>query len=301
MTATPESRPAGVVLLTGSEGAIGRWLRRELERHGHRVRGLDLRPARRSTDEHVVADLRDPVALRTAFQDVEAVVHAAAIPGDHVDGPTVMSTNVLGTWNVLEACAALGIRRVVCLSSINAQGSVGGLRPPDYLPIDDDFPHHPLTPYQLSKHLLEEMCRSFSERHGMVTLCLRPVWVARPDDDTTAGFGTGAFVEQWRDDYWAYVDVRDVADAVIRALRVAGVRHDCFLLAARDTSVAEETRALVGRDYPDVPWPNVDPDDYFAHDLHRSLIDCHHAREVLGWEARHSWRDTPRGLARPGR
>jgi nucleoside-diphosphate-sugar epimerase len=290
----------GLVLLTGSEGAVGVWVRRELEMQGYRVRGLDLRTARRSADEHVVADLRDPVALRAAFLDVDAVVHAAAIPGDHVDGPTVMATNVLGTWNVLQSCAEMGIRRVVCLSSINAQGSVGGHRTTDYLPIDDDYPHHPLTPYQLSKHLLEEMCRAFSERYGMVTLCLRPVWVARPDKDATPGFGTDAFVGEWRDDYWAYVDVRDVADAVVRSLRVVGVRHDCFLLAARDTSVARETRELVSHEYPDVPWPKVDPGDYFADAPHRSLIDCHHAREVLDWEPRHSWRDT-RDLARPGR
>ena len=36
----------------------------------------------------------------------------------------------------------------------------------------------------------------------------------------------------------------------------------------------------------------VAPDDYLAGDPYRSLIDCHHARDVLGWEARHSWRDS---------
>ena len=102
---------------------------------------------------------------------------------------------------------------------------------------------------------------------------------------------TTAFVDPWRDEYWAYVDVRDVADAVVRALRVQGVNHDRFLLSAQDTSVPEETRALVDREFPEVPWPTVDPDRYFADDPYRSLIDCTHALEVLGWQPRHSWRD----------
>jgi nucleoside-diphosphate-sugar epimerase len=218
------------------------------------------------------------------------VVHAGAIPGDRGDGTTVASTNVLGTWNVHQAAADVGVRRVVSFSSINAQGSVGGLRPTEYLPVDDDYPHHPMTPYQLSKHLSEEISRSFSERYGMVTLCLRPVYVAHPRQYEAAGFGTDAFLERWRDDYWAYVDVRDVADAVWRCLRLEGVIHDRYLLAASDTSVDADTRSLVEREFPRVPWPSVDPDHYFATDPYRSLVDCHHAQEILGWEARNSWR-----------
>jgi nucleoside-diphosphate-sugar epimerase len=219
------------------------------------------------------------------------VVHAGAIPTDRGDGAAVMTTNVLGTWNLLQAAVEVGVRRVVGFSSINAQGSVGGLRGTEYLPIDDDYPHHPMTPYQLSKHLMEEVCRSYSERHGLSTLCLRPVWVAGPGDYRDAGFGTDSFVARWRDDLWAYVDVRDVCDAVVRCLRVDGVLHDRFLLAARDTSVHVETPALVERELPSVPWPRVDQDGYFAVERHRSLVDCGHARAVLGWEARHSWRD----------
>ena len=206
-------------------------------------------------------------------------------PGTGVTARTVVSTNVLGTWNVLQAAVEAGVERFVGLSSINAQGSSGGWRETAYLPIDDDYPHHPMTPYQLSKHLMEEVCRSFSERYRLVTICLRPVFVVHPANPHLDGLGTAAFVEPWRDEYWAYVDVRDVADAVVRSLQVQGVRHDRFLLSARDTSVPDETRALVEREYPAVPWPTVDPERYFAGDPFRSLIDCSHAHEVLGLAA----------------
>lgn len=284
------SEPSQVVLLTGSEGALGVHLGRHLREHGYRVRGLDLR-AGTVEGEHVVADLLDLDAVRTAMTGINAIVHAGAIPWDREDSSRVVSTNVVGTFNALQAAVEAGVERFVGLSSINAQGSSGGWRETAYLPIDDDYPHHPMTPYQLSKHLMEEACRSFSERYPLVTICLRPVFVVHPANPNLDGLGTAAFVEPWRDEYWAYVDVRDVADAVVRSLQVQGLRHDRFLLSARDTSVPDETRALVAREYPGVPWPTVDPERYFAGDPFRSLIDCSHAHEVLGWQPRHSWRD----------
>lgn len=290
MTPSSPTRP-GFVLLTGSEGAIGTHLGPALREAGYALRTLDLRPPNSSEGDHRTLDLLDLDSVRDAMEGVDVVVHAGAIPWDRGDGSVVMATNVMGTWNVLQAAVEAGVERVVSLSSVNAQGSVGGWRPAEYLPIDDDYPHHPMTPYQLSKHLAEETCRSYSERHGLVTVCLRPVFVAHPRSRHVGGFGTPAFVDIWRNDYWAYVDVRDVASAVVRSLRLQGVLHDRFLLAAQDTSVAEATPDLVAREYPDVPWPRIDPDRYFQGHPYRSLIDCSHARDVLGWEPRHSWRD----------
>ena len=283
--------PTGTVLLTGSEGAIGTHLGPALRDAGYAVRSLDLRPG--GGTDHRVADMLDLAAVREAMQGVSAVVHAGGIPWDLGDGSAVISANVLGTWNVLQAAVDAGAARVIAFSSINAQGSVRNERAPAYFPIDDDYPPHPLTPYQLSKHLMEETCRSFSERHGLITLCLRPVFVLHPASRHADGFGSEGFVETWREDYWAYVDVRDIQAAVLRSLQVEGPVHDRFLLAASDTSVAEETRALVEREFPDVPWPAVQPDRYFADDPHRSLVDCRHAHDVLGWAPRYSWRHRP--------
>ena len=282
-----------LVLLTGSEGRVGRVLGRTLQEHGYEVRGLDLRPGSSAVRDHRVVDLLDLDAVRATLEGVFAVVHAGAIPWDRGDGSAVISTNVLGTWNVLQAAVEAGAERVVSLSSINAQGSVGGWRPTEYLPIDDDYPHHPMTPYQLSKHLMEEVCRAYTERHQLITICLRPVFVAQAGSPDSDGFGTPAFVEGWRDDFWAYVDVRDVAEAVVLSLRLKGIAHDRFLLAARDTSVREETRTLVEREYAHVPWPTVEPEGYFEANPYRSLIDCRHAHQVLGWQPRHSWREAP--------
>lgn len=277
------------ILLTGSRGTVGRHLAVSLERSGHRVTGFDLLSDPDRPDTHHQGDLTDGPLLRRLLSGRDALVHAAAIPWDLGDPAEVMRTNVLGTWSVLQAAADAGVGRAVVFSSVNAQGSVGGHRPPAYLPIDDEHPHHPMTPYQLSKHLVEETCRAFSERFGMVTLCLRPVWITTPAMVDTAGFGTAPFEETWRPELWAYVDIRDVADAVERALTVAGVLHDRFLLSARDTSATQPTADLVDAWYASIPWRS-EVDRSPGGDPFGSLVDCRHARDVLGWVPRHSWR-----------
>jgi nucleoside-diphosphate-sugar epimerase len=286
------------VLVTGSEGRIGRHLADVLDGQGYSLRGFDTRADTQAAggpiDDRQVGDLRDLPAVRSAMRGVEAVVHLGAIPSDRDDGAAVMQTNVMGSWNVLQAAQENGVRRVVFFSSINAQGSVLTGHPPACLPIDDDYPHHPATPYQLSKHLGEEICRSFSERHGMITLCLRPTWVTQPSDYTQAGFGTDRFLAAWQPDLWAYVDVRDVGDAVLRCLQIEGILHDRFLLAADDTSAHIPTAELLARHYAGVPWPTIDPAHYLAGNPFRGLVDCARAKARLGWQPQHSWRDATR-------
>ena len=235
------------VLITGSEGRIGRHLATVLRDEGHDLRGFDVVARAERQRDYTPGDLRDLPAVRLAMQGVDAVVHLGAVPGDRDDGAVVMQTNVLGTYNVLQAAHEYGVPRLVYFSSINAQGSVKGLRPPEYLPIDDLYPHHPLTPYQLSKHLGEEICRSFSESYGLVTLCLRPTLVVYPDRNPRPFLGAVQFNELWKHEYWGYVDVRDVGDAVLRCLRLENVLHDAFLLSADDTTVAVPSAELVER------------------------------------------------------
>ena len=323
------------LLITGSEGRIGRHLAGLLHSEGYSLRGFDtaaptdlgaqqgeqsitsgggstirrlaarLLPQRGLDQQAIDAiaeidpigarqtgDLRDLTAVRKAMQGMDGVIHLGAIPSDRDDGSAVMQTNAMGTWNVLQAALECGVQRVVFFSSINAQGSVKSIWPTEYLPIDDDYPHHPMTPYQLSKHLGEEICRSYSERHGMITLCLRPTWVAHESHYAHAGFGTDTIIEPWRSDYWAYVDIRDVCDAVLRCLQVEHLLHDCFLLAADDTSAHITTAELLARYYPSVRWSKIEQAAYLAENPFRSLVDCSHAKTLLGWQPKHSWRDS---------
>lgn len=280
------------LLVTGSNGFIGQELVKRLVEAGYTLRTFD-RTASASTDwEHVAGDLRDVYTVRRVVQGVDAVVHLGAMSSDRRNAADeVLAINVQGTWNVLQACAEAGVQRVVYFSSVNAIGCVGGHRPPDYLPLDDFHPHHPMTPYQLSKHLAEEVCRSYSERYGITTICFRPVFVV----NTTQPFPwwrrmpVEMRAEWGKDELWAYVDIHDVCDAALRALTVAGVQHDCFLLSAEDTSVEVPTAELVQRYWAHLPWRG-DLSAYVAGNPYRALIDTSHATQVLGWRAQHSWR-----------
>lgn len=281
------------VLVTGACGALGGPVISELESFGHEIVGLDRQGRPRGAEwEHWPADLRDILALRRAVVGIDAVVHMGAIANDRVGAADdVLGVNVGGTWNLLLACAEVGVGRVVYLSSVNSLGNFGGHRPATRLPIDDLHDRRPMTPYQLSKHLGEEVCRAFTDMHGMTTICLRPVMVANP-----------AWYARWheagpmrraswgRGDYWAYVDGRDVAAAVRLALAVEGPRHEACLLAATDTTSDQPTSQLIADHYPDTPWPTVALSEYVAEDPFRSLVDCGHATELLGWTASRSWR-----------
>ena len=307
------------VLVTGSAGRIGRWQVEALRIAGYEVRTLD-RAAQgkkeekvRIEGEHIPGDLRDINTVRRAVQGVDAVLHLGALASDRAGtAEDVLTVNAQGTWNVLLACVEARVERLVYFSSVNALGAVGGHRPAGYLPIDDAYPRHPMSPYQLSKHLSEEACRSFTDKYGLVTVCLRPVFVTLPEHYARWREHRANVSSEWQKvEYWAYVDIRDVCAAGLLGLTAQNVTHDAFLLSADDTTQETSTAELVDRYYPDTPWKAHLPeggsalvllhsdapayrtarDAYLADDPHRSLMDCSHAKQVLGWQPQHSWRE----------
>ena len=128
----------GIVLLTGSEGAIGSHLGPALQAAGYSLRSLDLRPASTGGRDHHVVDLLDLEAVHAAMHGVAAVVHAGAIPWDRGDGSRVISTNVLGTWRSFTSALSEGMvmtelfvrmsvgRSMISISSSSSSSVSGG-------------------------------------------------------------------------------------------------------------------------------------------------------------------------------
>ncbi|MCJ7735712.1 MAG: NAD(P)-dependent oxidoreductase [Anaerolineae bacterium] len=281
---------------------MGSWTVPALRKAGHEVVTLDIKTRPSAEGErHIAGDLRDVFVARNAVQGMDAVVHLAAMPYDAAPPDQVLAINVPGTWNVCAACEEAGVPRIVYASSINALGAVGGYRPAHYLPIDDAYPCHPAPGYQLSKYLSDEICRSYTYRFGLTTLSLRFGLIVSPPSATQTGMRRWSItnmpsqvrIRMGIDEYWAYVDVRDAADAVVKACTVEGVDHDEFLIFADDSTVETPTAQLVAEHQPDIPWPNISLEDYVAEDPYRSLMDCSHAKRVLGWQPQHSWRAYP--------
>lgn len=283
------------VVVTGGAGRLGRALAPLLVASGHSVKTCDAAAAPADHPcEHVVGDLRDLDAVRAGLAGAEVVIHSGALAGDNPAHPErVLAVNVQGTWNVMIASVEHGVRRVVALSSVNALGCFGALVPIRQMPIDDAYPRHPPRPYGLSKHLGEEVCRSFTALHDITTVCLRPALIVEPRRYDGWRADPDRMEAALRHDYWAYVDERDVCDAVLAGMVAQGVTHDAFLLTAADTCASRTTPELLAEHYPDAPWPDVAMPDYFAADPYRSVVDCSHAADVLGWRARRSWRTAP--------
>jgi nucleoside-diphosphate-sugar epimerase len=271
------------VLVTGHCGRVGTPLVEHLARCGHAVVGFDLAEG---------SDLLDLDALKSAARGTAAIVHVGAVANDSGGTPEqIMAVNALGTWHVLLAAEAAGVTRVIHFSSAQALGILEGERLPDYFPVDDDHPRRAMRPYGLSKRLSEDLCEGFTHRSGIATLSLRPVAVwdagiyARVQERRRA-----APESEW-EPYWeygAFVDVRDVATAVERALEIRLLGHHRALLCAPDISASAPSLEMAARLAPGVPVRDV---QRYAVDPWRALFDCSAADAVLGWRPRYGWSD----------
>lgn len=275
------------VAVTGVAGNVGRHVARELHAHGHEVVGVDLRePTEESVTESHVVDMEDLPALTRAFAGCDAVVHLAAIsrPGLVAD-TELFRINTMGSFNALEAAAGAGVSRFVMASSEAALGFTTlaeGVHP-DYLPIDEQHPVRPLDAYGLSKQLGEEMCRSYTRRGAFSTVCLRTcyVWSLEWRESAIDGLVNE---ERTRGALWSYVDARDAAVAYRLACEVPDIEHETLFVVATDSGAVPPIPELLDRFHPDTPRRTPIGE-------HDAIVSGARAREVLGFEPQHSWRD----------
>ncbi len=272
------------VLVTGSRGLAGSVLVAELREQGYEVVEFDISAGQ---------DIRNLEAVRSAAQGCDAIIHLAALLGGPDDDPSdIMTVNLLGTWHTLLAAEEVGARRVVFFSSVNAMGVFMGQRAPDYLPIDDRHPCYPRGLYGLSKWRAEEMCRQFTARTGISTICLRPPAIFNDEVKRSIVTARRENTEfEWSPfwEYGAFLDVRDTAGAAVCALRCPDPGHVTVLVNAKDISSAvKSSRELVQMLHPDVPWKGGSE---YEIDPYRSLVICDRAQRILGWSPNHTWRE----------
>jgi hypothetical protein len=165
------------VFITGGAGLIGRAVASHLLAHGHEVHLTDLVP---ETDAphttYAVCDILDFDAVREQMNGCDAVVHMAALRSPFQGtGQDVYRINTVGTFNVFEAAAKAGIRRVVQASSINAIGCAWNTIEfsPHYLPVDEDHPLYNTDPYSFSKQQVEEIGAYFWRRDKISSVAFR--------------------------------------------------------------------------------------------------------------------------------
>jgi nucleoside-diphosphate-sugar epimerase len=281
------------IVVTGGSGKAGRAVVRDLLEHGHEVLNVDRVPSAESSGPDspapfLAADLTDfgqaleAVSGGERLPGIEAVVHLAAIPSPvHATPDVVFRTNMTSTHAVFAAAVRLGLRRVVWASSETTLGLPFD-RPPDYAPVDERHELRPESSYALSKVLGEEAARQFSRWSGIPFVGLRFSNVMEPHDyERFPSFSADAQLRKWN--LWSYVDARDVAQSVRRALEADLAGADAFIIAAADTVMEQPSRELMAEVFPGVPVR----DDLAGHE---TLLAIDKARALLGYRPDVSWR-----------
>ncbi|MCX7844020.1 MAG: UDP-glucose 4-epimerase GalE [Candidatus Bipolaricaulota bacterium] len=236
-----------MILVTGGAGYIGSHTVKELLAHGYEVVVLDdLSSGHRElvlTEHFVQGDICDPAAVARVFRTypITAVLHFAAltsVPESVADPARYYAVNLVGTWNVLEAMRAHGVKLFVFSSSAAVYGD------PQRLPIPEDHPTQPKSPYGRTKRMVEEMLADYARAYGFRYVSLRYFNAAGSDPEGAIGewheperhliplvlevaLGRRPYLEIFGTDYATpdgtgvrdYVHVTDLARAHVRALQ----------------------------------------------------------------------------------
>jgi UDP-glucose 4-epimerase len=292
------------VLVTGARGKVGSATTDALVKAGHEVtctdlmRGVFERPAP-GEPAYVQAELTSPGDAFAVVRGMDAVVHAAAIPDPTHNLPaTVFQNNLMSTFNVLEAAVRFGVSRFVNISSETVPGFFFPERPflPDYVPVDEEHKVRPQDPYALSKYFGELLMDAAVRRSDLRCISIRPCWVQH-EGNYERNLGP-----QVRDpsvltpNFWSYIDVYDLADALVLAVESPLPGHEVFYIASPDNVGGRPFEEMVRK--------------YYGKELEiRALarkdasgISCAKAVRMLGYAPKRSWRDylDEQGRRKPG-
>lgn len=174
------------ILITGAMGNVGPAVVARLARHAHQVKVIDQKlddGKKIAGVDYVQGDVTDFAVMREQVKGQQAIIHLAAYAYPAAaPGPEIFRLNCSGTYNVFEAAAQEGIRRVVCASSINALGFNFGVKSFEirYFPIDEEHPGFTTDPYSFSKQIVEEIAGYYGRRDGITSACLRLPFVVPP-------------------------------------------------------------------------------------------------------------------------
>ncbi|MCW2530379.1 MAG: UDP-glucose 4-epimerase [Pseudonocardiales bacterium] len=282
-----------LVAVTGGSGKLGRAVVAELIEHGWDVVNLDRVPPREELCPFTRIDFTDYgqtiqalTALDARHTRVDAVVHLAAIPGPGVAAnAATFANNITSTYNVFTAAIAGGIRNIVWASSETLLGlPFAADTPPPYIPVDEDYPARPETSYALAKHLEEGLAEQLCRWHDDLKMIgLRFSNVIEPADYADfPAFDADPSVREWN--LWAYIDARDGAQAVRRALAHESIGMDRFVIANADSVMSRPSAQLAAERFPGIEVRRELGE-------HETLLSIDQARRMLGYEPIHSWRD----------
>lgn len=277
------------IAVTGGNGKLGRHVVRRLNADGHQVTSLDQTGERDPGFTRV--DLRDYgqvvdviLGLDDRHEGFDAIVHLAAIPAPGLapDAAT-FENNMLATYNVFQAARRAGIKKIVYASSETVLGLPFDIDPP-YIPVDEEYPARPESTYSLVKHLEEQMAIQLTRWDPELSISgLRFSNVMDAEDyEEFPSFDADSSLRKWN--LWGYIDGRDGAQAVARALDFRQPGFEAFIVANADTVMSRPSADLAAEVFPGVKVVKELGE-------HETMLSIDKAKRLLGYAPEHSWRD----------
>ncbi len=289
-------------LVTGGAGFIGSNIVHALVSRQHKVRVLDdFSTGRRqnlekqpSSVEVVEGDICDTSAVARAIHGADYCLHQAAIPSvpRSIEDPAATNrANVDGTINVFLAARDAGLRRVVFASSSAVYGNA------ERLPVDEELPLNPISPYGVNKAADEMYARVFSDLFDMDIVALRYFNVFGPRQNPKSQYAAVAPIfitrmmagkpppvdgdgRQSRD--FSYVD--NIVDANIKAATAPGRIAGVYNIACGGSCAVIELVGMLN----EILGTSIEPQfrDARPGDIRKSWADISRARDAFGYEPR---------------
>jgi nucleoside-diphosphate-sugar epimerase len=280
--------PAKRILVTGGSGKVGQAVIQHLVAEGYDVVNVDQQAPAQPLCQWLRTDLTDLGQVIDAFSPhatgrrapYAGVIHMAAIPRPHMHpNSEVWRVNTLSTYNVLEACGLLGIKKAVLGSSESSYGIcfADQFFEPKYLPVDEAHPQLPEDTYGLTKVVGEATAAMFHRRDGTQILSYRIGNVLDPEDHARIKARFDHPEDRLRI-LWSYIDSRDLAIACRLGIERDGLGSEPVIIAANDTSSNLPSRELIRRYLPGVKQLKAEFNGREA------LISNRRAQELLGWK-----------------
>jgi len=279
------------IVVTGGSGKLGRAVLKDLVANGYQVLNLDQTMPREPICPTVRIDLRDFGEVVAALSGVDehkgpfdAVVHLAAIPAPGLfANARTFANNVPATYNVFEAARVAGIKNVVFASSETVLG-LPFETPPPYVPVDEEYYPRPETAYSLGKLVDETVARQFARWDPDLKIAgLRFSNVMDVEDyKAFPTFDSDPKKRKWN--LWGYIDARDGAQAVRKAIEAEFKGFEAFIIANADTVMSRANASLMAEVFPGVEQrPNMSSAG--------TLLSIDKAKRMLDYNPQHSWRN----------
>src|SRR5246127_3221977 len=288
------------VVFTGGTGKAGRHVLPYLKANGYDLLNVDLKPSEHGEIKNLIADLTDSGqafnALTAHFgfagfnagrppAPPDAVVHFVAIPRVliNTDNETFRQ-NTISTYNVIEAAAKLGVKKIIIASSETTYGVCFAEGDKDFhsFPLEEDYDVDPMDSYGLSKVCNEKTARAFAMRYKADIYALRIGNVIEPHEyGPFKGYAPNPPVR--KRNAWSYIDARDLGEIVRLCLEKDGLGFQVFNATNDTITLNMSTKEALGQLAPKTPVTR-EMGEFEAPLSNRKI------REVLGFKEAHDWR-----------